>query len=398
MISDATMRFGESMTTALLGLDALYAAESGKSGLTGADIERLVVLNMSSTHAPDPFAGYAEAMDRFAALRFQAAALPEPDRVVYYQQACDSAIAFAAWRSTGLDFADQIGRFLHVEPRPASDAELDELRGGMRSLLTEMGYAGDLPAQFTAWEARQRVPPDEIAGTLEALLADAWERTAELMEMPGEPVDGMHVETVTSVPYNAMCDFSRRLIRLNVDPILTQPGLKHLAVHEGYSGHYVQFKRRENAYRRGDAPADGLLSVVNTASSAPFEGIADIGMTWIGWNTSLDDRLSALLTRYRSAAGTRAAWRLHADNADPADVRAELLDDAIGGGEGWVDSRLRFLAAHDRAALIWSYWAGEPALQRAWQGVGPDRARRTSFFDFIYDRMHSVDTVSMLPA
>ena len=50
-----------------------------------------------------------------------------------------------------------------------------------------------------------------------------------------------------------------------------------------YPGHYVQFKLRETWYNReGSAPADGLLSVVNTASSHTFEGIADNGMTLAG--------------------------------------------------------------------------------------------------------------------
>lgn len=63
----------------------------------------------------------------------------------------------------------------------------------------------------------------------------------------------------------------------------------------------------------GKAAADGLLSVVNTASSSPFEGIADNGLHVIDWIVSDDDRLAELLTRYRSGIGTVAAWRLHAE-------------------------------------------------------------------------------------
>src|SRR6266508_6114562 len=65
--------------------------------------------------------------------------------------------------------------------------------------------------------------------------------------LPGS--DGMHVITVSGVPFNARCNYLARQVELNIDPILTRPALKHLAVHECYPGHYVQFKLRETWYR-----------------------------------------------------------------------------------------------------------------------------------------------------
>ncbi|MGH2550449.1 MAG: hypothetical protein ACRDHN_13730, partial [Thermomicrobiales bacterium] len=353
MLSDRTIDFGESFTTALLGLDALYAAEQQKPDTdASSDIERLVVLNMSTTHQPDSFAGYDEAIARFQELSQLAGALPELDRQVYYRETSESAIAFAEWRSMGLPFADQISRFLHVPGAPPQDGELDRLRLKMSNLLTELGYSGSLDARFSAWESRHRVPTDEIVGTLESLLDEAWDRTAELIEIPAEKSDYMRVSSVSGVPFNAQCDFAGRTIRLNVDPILTVPSLRHLAVHEGCPGHYLQFKRREASYLAGHSPADGLLSVVNTASSSPFEGIADHGLSVIGWDRNLDGKLASILARYRSGIGTRAAWRLHAEGWEPAQVREELLRDALVGGEGWVDNRIKFIDRADRSALI----------------------------------------------
>lgn len=399
MLSDATMLFAEALTAGLLGLDALYAAERSRRGdSTGSIIERLVVLNMSTSHAPTPFADYDEAISRFTELRERAGGLPEADRRLYYTQTCDSAIAFATWRGRGLSFADQIARFLHVPPHPAGEEELDRLRAGMREILTELGYSGDLPAQSAAWEARHRVAAEDVSEVLTELLSEAWDRTAALMEIPAPKSDGMKVETVSGVPYNAMCDYRHRLIRLNTDPVLTLPGLRHLAVHEGYPGHYVQFRRREIGYQRGLAAADGLLSVVNTASSSPFEGIADIGLDIIGWNDSLDDRLSDLMTMYRSGTGTRAAWRLHAEGWTPGAVREELLADGLTGGEGWAESRMKFISAHDRAALIWSYWWGLPSVRVAWNRVRDGAALVGDFVSWVYDRMHSNASIAMLGA
>lgn len=386
MLSDATMAFGEEVTTALLGLDALFRAEPGHA-------DALVVLNMSRTHQPERFAYYREAYERFADLERRAALLPEADRRRYYTQLCQSEMAFCRWREGALPFAEQISGFLHVPAAPATDAELDALRSEMHRLLTKMGYLGDLAAQSTAWEERNRVPPDEVQDTIAELLSEAWDRTAERIEIPAPKSDGMQVKTVSGAPFSARCDYSQRTIDLNVDPVLTRPGLKHLAVHEGYPGHYVQFKLREHWYAEGAAPADGLLSVVNTASSSPFEGIADNGLRVIDWIEDDDDRLGALLTRYRSGIGTAAAWRLHALNHRTEEVVDWLRANALVGGEGWVANRMRFIAAPDRSALIWSYWWGEASVGPAWEAVAPER--RGEFLRFLYGRMHSPQTVAM---
>jgi len=395
MLSDTTLRYAEEIAAALLGLDALYAGERGKDASAGADIERLVVLNLSTALVSEPFAAYADARARFGELAAGAAALLEVDRRLYYRQACESAIAFATWRDGGLSFPEQIAGFLHVPAEPASDAELATLRQTMGEVLAELGHTGDLPARFAAWEARQRVPADEVQGVLTGLLDEAWERTAERFGIPAEKTDGMRVETVRGVPYNAMCDFARRLIRLNVEPTLTRPGLKHLAVHEGYPGHYLQFTRRQVGYAAGRVPADALLSVVNTASSSTFEGIADVGMDMIGWASEPDDKVAALLARYRSGLGTRAAWRLHAEGWTPERVRDELRRDALTGGEGWVAARIRFVSAPDRAALIWSYWWGEPSVAAVWARVRDERARWPEYVSYVYDRMHSPRSVAL---
>lgn len=398
MLSDATMAYGEQLTEALLGLDVLYAAEQGYAEGDDNHIERLVVLNMSKSHRPKAFSDYAHAMDRFQTLQAEAAGLPEPDRQVYYDETCASAVAFATWRSSGLDFEDQLSRFLHIPAEPAPDAELQVLRDLLSQELTALGYTGDLETMVGAWQETHRVAPEDVKSVLEELLDEAWDLTAQHMEIPADKSDGMHVETVTNVPYNAMCDYSRRLIRLNIDPVLTRPGLRHLAVHEGYPGHYVQFKRREVAYSDGIGPADNLLSVVNTASSSPFEGIADSGMDIIGWNDDPDDRVLHLLTRYNSGIGTRAAWHMHADGWSTEAVRDEMLRDSLSGGEGWVDSRIGFISRHDRAALIWSYWKGDPGVRIVWNRVKGIPIEEANYFDWIYTRMHSLNSIQMLGA
>ncbi len=399
-LSDTTLAYGERMMTALLGVDALYRGESG-------DSVGLAVLNMDTEgrFRADSFGGYDAAAACFEDLRREASSLREADRRLYYRQTCDSTLAFIRWRTQGLDFADQLVGFLHVPVAAAADKELDDLESDLDDLLAGMGYAGSLRAKCAAWEARNRVPADEVQDTLEALLGQAWERTEErLMGIPADRSDGMGVKTVTSVPYNARCDYLGRTIEINTDPVLTRPGLKHLAVHEGYPGHYVQFKLRETWARDGLAPADGMLSVVNTASSSVFEGIADAGLRMLEWDGNDDDRVQGLLNRHRAGIGTGAAWRLQAQEWPRDRVTDWLRARSLIGGDGWVTNRMAFISAPSRAVLIWSYWWGERSVLPAWLDAmspsetdanGPDPARAQSFLTYLYGRMHSVQSVAM---
>ena len=389
MTDEATLALGRDAMRALLGVDALYRAESG-------DGDGLAVLNMDTEgrHPAEGFAGYEAARARFRTLREEAAALPAIDRRRYYDRLCHSTLAFIRWRMVGLPFERQLTDFLHVPARPASGAELDTLRDDIHGLLGAMGYDGDLAARCHAWEERNRVEPEAVAETLTALLDEAWTRTEErLLPIPAPRSDGMRVRTVSGVAYNARCDYAGRTIELNTDPVLTRQALKHLAVHEGCPGHYVQFKLRETWARSGEAAADVLLSVVNTAGSSVFEGIADAGTAMVGWVESDDDRLQALLNRYRAGLGTQAAWRLHALGTPEPEVGDWLRARALVGGEGWVENRMRFIAAPARAVLIWSYWWGEASVAPAWARVAEED--RPAFLRFLHGRMHAPDTVGM---
>jgi len=392
MPDEPTLAYGGDIMRALLGVDSLYRAESG-------DRDGLVVLNLDTDgrYGGDAFEDYAAARKRFEALRTDAATLPDADRRLYYDQLCRSTLAFISWREGGMPFEEQLSNFLHVPAAPALDAELDELEGHMHQLLDGMGYEGDLRAQCRRWEERTRIPANDVPDVLRNLLQEAWSRTEERMgAIPAPRSDGMRVAAVSGAAFNARCDYAGRIIELNTDPVLTRPALKHLAVHEGCPGHYLQFKLRETLARSGEAAPDVLLSVVNTASSSVFEGIADAGLAVIEWIESDDDRLHALMNRYRAGIGTGAAWRLHALGWSVGDVTAWLRERSLVGGDGWVEGRMRFLSAPARAVLIWSYWWGERVVSPAWTRVRPDE--RADFMRFLYGRMHSVDTVGMFQA
>lgn len=387
MLSKETLAYGERVAAALLGVDALYRQESG-------DEDGLVVLDMSrGALKAAPYGDYTEAEQAWQKLDADAEDLPEADRHMYYHQLAGSTLAFIRWRTAGLSLPDQLSQFLHVPAAPVSEDELAGLRAQLGALLTKMAFKGDLATQCAAWQETVRVPPEQVASVLQELFDEAWERTNRVLPIPADKSDGMQVEPVRGVAFNARCNYLERKVELNVDPVLTRPALKHLALHECYPGHYVQFKLREVGYALGTAPADGLLSVVNTASSSPFEGIADNGIFLLDWFEGDDDRVQHVLSRYRSAIGTVAAWKLHALGDPEPDVRAWLERASLGGGPGWVDNRMRFIAAPARAVLIWSYWWGQTVVTDAYLAAPVER--RAEYLEFLYGRMHSLQTVAM---
>jgi hypothetical protein len=70
------------------------------------------------------------------------------------------------------------------------------------------------------------------------------------------------------------------------------------------------------------------------------------------------------------------------------------LRDGLVGGEGWVDNRMRYISGHERSALIWSYWSGEPAVRPVWERVRDDPTKHAAFFSYVYDRLQSVESVA----
>lgn len=286
-LSEATLALGHRVCRGLLGTDALARRDGDDFALA------VVNMDLDQAFSREPFGSWAEARQYWEGIRADSAELPELDRRTYYEELCGSTLSFITWRSEGLSFENQLAGFLHCPAQPATKAELQAIKDQIFVLLGALGYEGDLAERCSAWERHCRVPAEDVPAVLGKLLDEAWERcNGDLLPegIPAPRSDAMQVKTVRGVAFNARCGYLDRTIELNVDPILTLPSLKHLAVHEGCPGHYVQFKMREHMYHTGEAAADVLLSIVNSASSSVFEGIADCGMEMLEWIETDDDR------------------------------------------------------------------------------------------------------------
>lgn len=386
-LSDQTIAFSVDVARATMGVDALYRRETGFTDLH----DGLVVLNMANVE-PAAYESYQAAQSHLAELAQKALALPEPDRRLYYAQACTSLWSFCQWRQDQLpSMSSQIGLFLHADPAPASQAALDVYSGELYRMLGEAGYAGSLKQRIDAWEQKNLVPADEVQGTMDEMMVEARRRTGEILPLPEG--DYYRCETVSGGPFNASSDYGNRRVIINTDPILTTQKLKHLVCHEVYPGHFMQFTLRRQAWEQGVGGLDGTLSVCNHSSSCTFEGIADCGIRFLDWEEGIDDRISGLVSVIQSALGTAASYQMHTLGWENVQVEDFLRKNAPGGGEGWVNNRMGFISDPARAALISSYWRGDEGVFPVWERV--EKADRPRFFTYIYNRLHTIQSMQL---
>ena len=348
------------------------------------DADDLVCINMGWNTKRD-FENFDEARAALGELVKKAFTLPEPDRRMYYMQACmslDSFCAFCQGKLNGL--MDQVGMFLHADPAPVSEDYLLKRCADLQAAFDERGYKGTLKEMTAKWESENRVPADKVQSTMDELMVEARKRVGEFLPLPEAHY---HCETIKGGAFSARSDYDHLRVIVNIEPAYTLQSLKHLVCHESYPGHYMQFTMRKELWKQGLAGADGLLSVCNHSSSSTFEGIADMGTRFIGWHGDPDDKIFDILSDMKSAMGTMSSYQMNVLHWSDDQIRDAMMKWPMLGGEGAVKSRLAFVRDPARAALIWSYWRGDQALLNVLNRV--EQKDMPRFYDYIYGRLHT---------
>lgn len=385
-LSQESLRFGEELASITMGIDALDRRIHGTQDV----IDGLVVINMGWKDAR-PFESYAEARAALAEQAKKSFSLPEPDRRMYYLQACMSLDSFCAYQEGKLPgLTDQVGMFLHADCAPVTEKYLLERCAKLEDAFKKLGYKGTLQEMTAKWEEENRVPANKVKDTMNSLMAEARELTGKFLPLPEAHY---HCDTEEGGPFSARSDYDNLRVVVNIEPAYTLPALKHLVCHEAYPGHYMQFTMRKVLWEQGLAAADGLLSVCNHSSSSTFEGIADMGRRFIGWDQDTNDSVFCILSDIKSAMGTASSYQMNVLKWSDDQIRDYMHKWPMLGGEGAVKSRLNFVRSPERAALIWSYWRGDQAMENVLNRVSKEDMPR--FFDYIYGRLHTPSSLQL---
>ncbi len=376
------------LTQATLGMDQLYRAQKGGSGVL--DREGLVPVILTDL-LPTKFADWDEADAHLLDLANQVTRVNDAMRRDYLVEMIESLHGLVATsRGDAQTYLERVEQCLRVSAKPVSLEAMDHYRGEIDRLLRKLGYTqGTLDGRVTRWESDNQVPRDQVENVLRGLLIEARRRTEEKMfalpDIPFEPVG------VSGVPFSAYCDYLGRQLRVNVDMRYTRSALKHLACHEGYPGHLVHLAVREERTKSGAMPIDAALVVTNSASSAIFEGIGENGIYFLDWIESPEDELAMTLNRLRSSARMNAALMIHHESKPLEQVKAYLQETCFAT-PAWVESRIAFLTHSLRAPFIFAYWCGDMGVDHVWQRVKPNH--RQAFFQHLYYHMHTTMTLA----
>jgi hypothetical protein len=238
-----------------------------------------------------------------------------------------------------IGYAEEVESCYGVRPRPVPE---EELAAAHRRLQEALPGSGPLDERLIAWRESHAVPADRLRAAIGSLAEDLRERTAKLFGLP----DGEHVEfeLVTDKPwsgFNTYVGGLRSKVSVNIDLPVLSTSLAHLVAHEAYPGHHTEHCRKEVSLVRRRQWLEETIFLVGTPQCLVAEGLADLGLEVVLGprpEPVVSEHLRPLGIRYDAeviaavseasealdAVRANAAWRLHAEGADPEVVVDEV--------------------------------------------------------------------------
>ncbi|MCL5951042.1 MAG: hypothetical protein M1132_04845 [Chloroflexi bacterium] len=375
------------LTKITLGIDHLYRAQSSGTG----ELDREGLVNTAvADFKPARLENWDDAEAHLRQLALEKSAIDDAQRRAYVAEMIESLLGLVAtFRGDRQSYAERVRNCLRVNADPSPQDVLDSYGEEIDRQLGAMGYRhGNLSERVMKWESDNQVPPEQVPAVLGELLHTARQRTQDkVLPVPDEMVKPIGVRNVA---YAAYCGYAERKLRVNLDYVHTRSGLKHLACHEAFPGHWTHLAIREQRVKAGEMPPDAALVVTNSASSPIFEGIGENGISFLDWIEGPADSLTLALNRLRSAGRMNAALMIHVEGRPLEQAKQYLLQTCFVT-RAWVDSRVAFLTHRLRAPFIFAYWQGDRAVQEVWEQLPSHR--RPEFFQYVYHRMHSATTL-----
>ena len=238
-----------------------------------------------------------------------------------------------------ISYAEEVAACYGVRPTLVPE---DVLAEAHRRLDVVLPGSGPLRERLIAWREAHAVAPEALLSAITSLAEDLRDRTRRLFGLPeGEHVD---FELVTDKPwsgFNTYLGDLRSVVAVNVDLPVLSMSLAHLVAHEAYPGHHTEHSRKEVGLVRRRRWLEETIFLVGTPQCLLAEGLADLGLEVVlgprpepvvaGHLRPLGIRYDAEVIAAVSEAGEalgavrgNAAWRLHAEGADPDTVIDEV--------------------------------------------------------------------------
>jgi hypothetical protein len=395
MLAADDFLLGSRLTAIVLGMDALRARDAERHELAGFDALVPIFIGRENVDART-FATFDEAADELASLAVDVEGLPLGSRRTFLSAMVRSMRAVARMlRAETLSFEEKLNEFAGVPAGPIPEETLDELCEGLAAILARRGFdAGPLGERVRSWEAARVVHRDDLARVFDELMAVARAKTDATIFPVGDY--SMRLRPVENVRYTARCSFDEGCMDINVGVAFTRSNLKHLVCHEVFPGHATQLLYTRTLVDEGRAPLDTLLCTANAVTGCIQEGIGDQGIELIDWIEDDDDAAHVELRRLQTAAGANAARYLMVDGW-PEERVADYLRERAFGQETWVRGRIGFARQPFHGPFLAHYWYGNETVRRVRMRAS-SAEQRTAFTRYLYERLHSPESLEMFAA
>jgi len=239
-----------------------------------------------------------------------------------------------------ISYADEVEGCYGVRPTPVPE---EDLAAAHRRLDEALPGSGPLRERLISWRESHAVAVERLPGAIASLAEDLRERTQRLFGLP----EGEHIEfeLVTDKPwsgFNTYLGGLRSRVSVNTDLPVLSTTLAHLVAHEAYPGHHTEHCRKEVSLVRRRHWLEETIFLVGTPQCLIAEGLADLGLEVVlgprpepvvadhlrPLGIRYDAEVIAALSEASEALGSvraNAAWRLHAEGAQPDVVVDEVV-------------------------------------------------------------------------
>lgn len=388
---DKDFKLAEKYVSIALSMDKLYRSKSSDSESSFSS-EGLIPVVLNKFNVIENYENWNDAKDSLKELYYEYSTLENDIRRNYMLEQIASTLLIGEWvfEKKELMYRHLVQNLLHVDPNPTTYRQILLLHKKLDILLSNKNYTGNLKEKVKAWREHHVIKKTEINLVLNELIVKAKE---ESIEFGIKEIGDLNIvpTVVYDVPYSAYIDFLGNVMQINGDLEYTYQDLKHLIAHETFPGHSAHMEIRRQKVESGEIPLDATLVFTNTASSPVYEGIADNGMRFLGWDKSIDDEINNLLQVLKSTSSYSAAHMLHVENKDVSVVKQYLKEYAFMN-DAAVDSKIRFVSHPFRKTFIYSYWRGNEAVCKAYNSVSKEQFIK--FYNYLYGNMHSINTVN----
>ena len=375
---------------ASLSMDKIYKEQSGDKDKDLAR-EGLVPVVLSP-HKWDFLGSWEECKKQLLSVYEGYKTIDNDIRKNYMFEQISSVITLGEWvfeQKRG-SYRKLVSDLMFIDPNPATEWQLERDRQKLYNLLGDQKYRGNLEERLNAWKDDNRIPKEKLEQTLDELSEQCLERTIAL-GFEGLADVKVKAVIVYDAPYSGYCDFLGRSIYVNGDLDYFYPTAKRLMSHETHPGHVTHMQIRKLQVEAGLAPVDALLVFTNTASSPIFEGLADNGLSFMGWNKTADDEIAETLQTMVSKINNTCSHMLHELGCSTDEAMNFWMKKAFINEAG-VKSKLRMVTHPLRMPFSYSYWRGNEAVATVYSQL--ERHETGDFLRYAYNNMHSANTVA----